>query len=387
MFGQVTVSFAGGGGDVAYDTALDLPFGASSSLTESFGRVTLTFTRASNQTYFDSAGTLQTAGTNVAAFDYDPSTLAARGLSLWESRTNVCLWNRDLTNAAWVKVSVTAALDQIGIDGAANSASSITATAGNGTCLQAITLASSARYQTAYVKRITGSGTINMTTDNGATWTAITVTGAWTRVEIPTQTLANPTVGFQIVTSGDAIAVDYVQNENGIFGTPVILVTTVAATRAATLCSTTDLSWFNETEGTFVWEAICGPDLLGARAFTVNSTSGTEYITGILSNSGGAGGGMQIVDGGVTQATVPSSVAVSEGMRLRSAAAYKDNDFAGSLNGAAVVTDTSGSVPAGLNVLYVGSQTASGTHANGWIFSLQYFRQRLPAAGLQAKAA
>ena len=96
---------------------------------------------------------------------------------------------------------------------------------------------------------------------------------------------------------------------------------------------------------------------------------------------------MQIVDGGVTQATVPSSVAVSEGMRLRSAAAYKDNDFAGSLNGAAVVTDTSGSVPAGLNVLYVGSQTASGTHANGWIFSLQYFRQRLPDAGLQAKAA
>ena len=32
------------------------------------------------------------------------------------------------------------------------------------------------QFQSAYVKRLTGTGTINMTMDNGSTWTAIPVT-------------------------------------------------------------------------------------------------------------------------------------------------------------------------------------------------------------------
>jgi len=161
-----------------------------------------------------------------------PRIVSGSGYLPEESRTNVVLWNRDLTNAAWTKSSITAAKDQTGPDGVANSASSITATGANGTVLQAITLGSSARFQTARIKRITGSGTIQMTMDNGATWTSVTVTSAWTRVSIPTQTLANPTVGFRIVTSGDAVAVDFVQNENGTSATSDIPTTTASVTRA-----------------------------------------------------------------------------------------------------------------------------------------------------------
>lgn len=64
---------------------------------------------------------------------YDPVTLASQGILVEEARTNVVLWNRDLTNAAWTKTNITAAKDQTGIDGFASSASKITATAGNGT--------------------------------------------------------------------------------------------------------------------------------------------------------------------------------------------------------------------------------------------------------------
>lgn len=178
----------------------------------------------------------------ITANTLDSSVITAglcKGQLLEVTRTNVVLQNRDLTNAAWTKSNTTAAKDQTGADGTANGASKLTATADNGTALQAITLASSARFQTAYVKRITGTGTIQMTTDNGSTWTTITTTASWTRQSIPTQTLANPTVGFKIATSGDAIAVDFVQNENGTFATsPIVVVGTAVARASTSLIST-----------------------------------------------------------------------------------------------------------------------------------------------------
>jgi len=89
----------------------------------------ITFTRATTATYFNATGTLQTAASGIARFDYDPTTLQAKGLLIEEVRTNNLLSCRDLTNAAWVATNCTTALDQTGITAVANSASSITATA------------------------------------------------------------------------------------------------------------------------------------------------------------------------------------------------------------------------------------------------------------------
>jgi hypothetical protein len=169
------------------------------------------------------------------AFDHDSSGNPL-GLRIEESRTNIVAYCNDLTNAAWTAgATMTVAKNQTGVDGVANSASLLTGglVSSTNTILQSITLSSSARAQSAYVKRITGSGVVNMTMDGGTTWTAITVTSGWTRVSIPTQTIANPNVGFQIVTNGDAIAVQYVDNENGSFITsPIPNLATGTATRA-----------------------------------------------------------------------------------------------------------------------------------------------------------
>lgn len=180
-----------------------------------------------------SIGYAKTSAGTLTQFSNDTLRITDLGLLVEDSRTNVVLWCRDLTNAAWTQTNITAAKDQTGPDGITNSASSIVATAGNGTILQSITLATADRFQSAWVKRITGTGTINMTMDNGSTWTAITTTPSWAQVTIPTQTIANPTVGFQIVTSGDKIAVDFVQNENGTFASSPIPTTTTSAARAA----------------------------------------------------------------------------------------------------------------------------------------------------------
>lgn len=177
---------------------------------------------------------LYASGTTLRT-EYDANGLPL-GLLAEEARTNRCLWNRDLTNAAWTKTNATAAKTSTGIDGVVNSASTLTATAGNGTCLQAITSASAARITSAFIKRRTGTGVIEMTQDNGGTWTAVTASinaSTWTMVNVPSATVTNPTVGFRIVTSGDEIDVDFVQEETGAFVTSPIEVTTVAVARTA----------------------------------------------------------------------------------------------------------------------------------------------------------
>lgn len=67
----------------------------------------ITFTRASSGTYFDSAGVMQTATTNVPRFDYDPATLAAKGLLIEPAATNLLLRSREFDNASWIKTDTT----------------------------------------------------------------------------------------------------------------------------------------------------------------------------------------------------------------------------------------------------------------------------------------
>lgn len=147
------------------------------------------------------------------------NNLRRTNLGLWveQPRTNAVLYSRDLTNAAWVKTNMTAAKNVMGVDNVANSASVMTANAPDATILQSITLASSQRFQSAYVKRISGTENIFMTMDGGTTWTNITsqITSNWTRISLPTAVITNPQVGFKIANSGDSVAIDFVQNENG----------------------------------------------------------------------------------------------------------------------------------------------------------------------------
>ena len=121
-----------------------------------------------------------------------------------------------------------------GIDGIANTATTLTAAAADAIILQPTSgIASADRCASAYVKRRTGTGTISFTQDGGSSWTDITSSinaSTWSRVQI-TATLPNPSVGFKISTSGDAIDVDVVQNEAGTVATSPIVTTTTAVTR------------------------------------------------------------------------------------------------------------------------------------------------------------
>jgi len=309
--------------------------------------------------------------------------LTDKGLLPEETRTNVVLYNRDLTNGAWTPTNVTVAKDQTGIDGVANSASSLTATAGNGTVLQAITLSSSARWQTCFIKRITGTGNIDMTMDNGSTWTTLTVTSAWTRVAIPTQTLANPTVGFRIVTSGDAVAVDFVQNENsGVFATSPIAVTGSSATRAADNIQIANIDWLTQGRGTFYVEGMM-PTAPNTNRFALHIWDGTTNndIRLYLNSASKLVGEVNV--GGANKASLTSSNTITVGSTYKAAIAYDTDTFIEALNGTLSNEDTSGTVPT-VTAAQVGRFSSGSFTNNGYIRRVAYFPTRLPNAQLQA---
>ena len=123
---------------------------------------------------------------------------------------------RDLTNAAWTKTTLTTALNSIGADGVANSATRCTATAGNALVLQTLVAAASSRTVSFLIKRVTGTGNIELTQD-GTTFTNINAelqAGVYIRVSLNVSIL-NASFGIRIVTSGDAIDVDMSQFEAG----------------------------------------------------------------------------------------------------------------------------------------------------------------------------
>lgn len=188
------------------------------------------------------------------------ATTTCNGILIEEQRTNSALWCRDATQAAWVKTDVTAAKDQIGIDGVENESSSLTATADNGTCIQTVTLASSFRIVSVYLKRITGTGDVQFSVNNGTDWSTIDLSDTeWRRVII-SATLTNPTVGIRLSTNGDSIAMDFAQVENTPHSTQIstpILTTTSTATRSADvplISATAFNNAINQNEGTHYLE-------------------------------------------------------------------------------------------------------------------------------------
>lgn len=344
----------------------------------------LTYTNSSvTRTYFGSDGLLKTAAANEPIFEYNPVTLALLGMR-WEmeQRTNLALWNRDLTNAAWVKTNGTAAKNQAGLDGVTNSASSFTATAANATCLQSITSASAARVTSFYLKRLTGTGTVNITQDNGTTWTAVTLTSAWQRFQV-TATAADPIIGIRVVTSGDVVALDFAQHETpASSASSPIPTTTASVTRQPDVLTASSISpWYNQSEGTIFVEGIVSDA-------TVTQRGLFAFSDGTINERIGSYVGLSVssffcIDGGVSQADLTTMGTVTLNSVFRHVGAYKLNNFAGVLNAGTVRTDSSGTI-ATTNQLRFGGVTH--TVANpfmGYARRFSYYNTRLPDGTIQ----
>jgi hypothetical protein len=252
--------------------------------------------------------------------------------------------------------------------------------------LQAITSASASRVFSAVVRRRTGTGVVEITQDNGSTWTAITLTTSFQRFTTPNQTLTNPTVGFRIVTSGDEIDVDFCQAETGSVATSPIVTTAGTASRVADVVSLTGASsLIGQTEGTLYAEYEVST-LIGAvtRVF-LDATDGTTsnraiaQFTGLASNTvrgGITAGGIVQADQRITGVTGVSRVAFG----------YKTSDSVIYMNGSAGASTSNGAFTfaSPLSKINLGNLEGGTGQLNGWIRSVAIFPTRLANATLQS---
>jgi hypothetical protein len=198
-----------------------------------------TVTRNTAARRFDSAGLIESVASGIPRLDYYTSggVTGCPALLVEPSGTNLALHSRDLSNAVWSGTNVTRAKNAVGADGVVSGATTLTATAASGTVLQALSHASQSRVFSAYVRRVTGTGAIQMTTNGGTNWTTVTISSLYTQVACAAQTVASGTVGFRMAVSGDVIEVDFTQGEVGPVATSPIPTTTGTGSRSADVIS------------------------------------------------------------------------------------------------------------------------------------------------------
>ena len=299
------------------------------------------------------------------------SRATARGFHREPAATNTVTAPRDLTDAAWTPINATVAKDQVGVDGHANGASKLTATAIGGGVVQALAgVASAPRVFSVFMKRITGTGVVAISLDSGATSDDVSSqinSSTWTRV-YRTQTLAARTLVIAFGTNGDAVAVDFIQEEAGASPTTPID-TPIVATRNADALSYTSTA-LAKAAGTQYAEI--APDVGGnAPADTYAVTTEASDQVALYVPSGG-----QTVTGYLGANRATKSTTLTAGGMAKWAHrwdAVADEVFVNGVRGSAAA----GSAFSGASTtLYVGAN-AAGTGAGAAIGRIAVWKQPL----------
>jgi hypothetical protein len=389
----------------------------------------ITFTRASDATYFDADGVLQTATTNTPRFDHDPATGASRGLLIEEARTNSIRnsqaggstngvigsggvmptnWSSGLTvNGLSTEILGTGTEDGLSyidlkISGTPTTTSSHSIVAEP---VFQIVASNGQTWTNSYYVRLVNGALTNVTlqvylagrTAAGATVsgqtasTSITPTSAALKTQRYSATLTMSSASVErvspqiIVNYTNAQAIDLTlriaapQLEQGAFATSYIPTTTAAATRAADLALVNSISsFYNQSEGTLFaeWSAVGLPDV---PSINIDNTTQSERIL-LLINANSLPAYF-VGSSNTTQASVTVGSAVTVGQIVKAAGAAKANDFIAAVGGVLSANDTNGVMP-NVTRLSIG-QRATNANGNGHIRKIAYWPKRLSNTLLQ----
>jgi hypothetical protein len=391
----------------------------------------ITFSRSTTGTFVGSNGLIQTAAINAPRFDYDPSTLAAKGLLIEETRANLITYSEEFDNVIWSKnnVSVTQ-----------NTANSPSGTLTADLVSEVAVPTSHLWTQTiSYTSGVSYTFSVYMKKGPGATapdWMQLTfgsaafgasqyanfnlATGAVGTVLGGTATIQNAGSGWYrlsftataTATTTTPAALAFINNTNasarlptytgattsdvlvwgagveaGAFPTSYIPTTTTSLTRNADVVSMTGTNfsdWYNASEGTLVSQSTFNGNSAAFQryAMAVSDGSSNNRITMTIASSTQTRA--IISTGGVLQADVYNTVTSTFNTPIKAAIAYKANDIAVCCNAGVVQNDTSATIPT-VNAAYIGGSEsgAGGVQLNGTVAKIAYYNTRLSDYQLQ----
>jgi hypothetical protein len=165
------------------------------------------------------------------------------------------------------------------------------------------------------------------------------------------------------------------QLEQGAFATSVIPTSGTAVTRSASVADVINQAIANNIRTLYL--EFRSPASGTRGVVSLNDNTANERVNMLTS---GADPRLVVVDGGVEQANVNGG-AITANTRVRVAVRINGNDFAISINGAAVVTDTSGTLPT-VDRLMLG-RTQAGEYLNGTLARVTGWREALSNSTLQ----
>jgi len=381
--------------------SLDLSFADNKSLADATtGQNLVTFTRASSGTFVDSAGVLQTATNDVARFDHDPVTGESLGLLVEEQRTNLLLRSEEFSTT-WVRFNVNASSNAILAPDGTLTADKLTENDADNFhrirqgITSGVTGVFSVFLKAAERTRVNlGTSDTNLIADfDLSAGSVVSGTGSiepfgdgWYRCSISaTFTTSGPFLLLRNSSSefytGDGTSGIYLwgaQLEAGAFPTSYIPTTTAAATRNASLADLISGAIANNIRSFYV--EFSSPAVGTRGVVSLNDNTANERASVLTS---GTDPRLVVQDGGVEQANINGGT-VAAGVRTRVAVRINADDFAISINGGAVVTDTSGTLPTVDRLMF--GRTQAGEYLNGRIARFTGWSQLLPNATLQTLA-
>ena len=349
----------------------------------------VTVTRALNTaTRINSSGLVEGVNANLPRFDYDPSTLACKGLLIEEARSNLFVQSSNFSTL-WVTdvgACTVTSDDAISPDGTQN-ADKLAFVGTNANRYQTVVgLTIGASYtMTVWLRVASGTASVSIGNINAGVNVAQTVTTTWQRFTV-TQTASAAIRYPQITATNVDVFAWGAQLELGAFATSYIPTTTTSLTRnadAVSMTGTNFSSWFNQTEGAF--SIICDTFATGTvrPGILINKTSAASgYIYFKTPRPPGTTGITIQSDAGAIIADLSGS-AITVNTQFTVCGAYKTNSFAFADRGAAPTTDASGTTPSGLDRMGIGYDFGT-TYQNGHIAKIMYWQQRLTDAEVQA---
>ena len=381
--------------------SLDLRFADNKSLVDAVtGASLVTFTRASSGTYTDSAGVLQTAATDVPRFDHNPTTGESLGLLVEEQRTNLLLRSEDFSTT-WVRFNVNASSNAILAPDGTLTADKLTENDADNFhrirqgITSGVTGVFSVFLKAAERTRVNlGTSDINLIAGfDLSAGSVVSGTGSiepfgdgWYRCSISaTFTTSGPFLLLRNSSSefytGDGTSGIYLwgaQLEAGSFPTSYIPTTGATATRNASLADLISGAIANNIRSFYV--EFSSPAVGTRGVVSLNDNTANERASVLTS---GTDPRLVVHDGGAEQANINGGT-VAAGVRTRVAVRINADDFAISINGGAVVTDTSGTLPTVDRLMF--GRTQAGEYLNGRIARFTGWSQLLPNATLQTLA-